>query len=194
MGKEKRHFYCHKILSPMACLPLLGAIYIWWNVKQIYIKSDFKAISFKPVTNGQSDKGFLLTSKVCPQVVVCICPGTIYIYKIIKNVYKIRFLFFFFFLLATNGQSDKGFLLTPKVCSQGVVCPCCPGAIYMYKIIKMCIKSDFEHMGKEERPFCCHQNCVPNVFSAPARGYIQVEKHEKACRDCFKTCNKWAKW
>ena len=41
----------------------------------------------------------------------------------------------FFFKLATNGQSDEGFLLTLKVCHQGVVCPC-PGAIYMYKIIK----------------------------------------------------------
>ena len=44
---------------------------------------------------------------------------------------------------AINGQSDKGFLLTSKVCPQGVLCPW-PGAIYMYKIIKMCIKSDFE--------------------------------------------------
>ena len=29
--------------------------------KNVY-KVDFKAISFKPATNGQSDKGFLLTS------------------------------------------------------------------------------------------------------------------------------------
>ena len=36
-------------------------------------------------------------------------------------------------------------------------------------------------MGKEKRPFCCHQNFVPNVLSAPARGYIHVEKHEKTC-------------
>ena len=31
-------------------------------------------------------------------------------------------------------------------------------------------------MGKEKRPFCCHQNFVPNVLSAPAQGYIHVEK------------------
>ena len=41
-----------------------------------------------------------------------------------------------FLKLATNGQSDKKFLLTTKFCSQGVVCPC-PGAIYMYKSIKI---------------------------------------------------------
>ena len=51
----------------------------------------------------------------------------------------------------------------------------------------MCIKSDFEeiiflnlqHMGKEKRPFCCHQNFVPSGLSAPARGYIHMVKHEK---------------
>ena len=56
-----------KILSPMDCLSLPGAIYIWWNMKKMYIKSDFKAIFFKPATNGQSDKGFLLTSTFVPK-------------------------------------------------------------------------------------------------------------------------------
>ena len=149
------------------------------------IKSEFKEICLKLATNGRSDKGFLLTSKVCPQGVFCPCPGAIDMYKIIKNVYKIRFRGDHFetcnkwakwqglsvdirilstkgFLplpwgyihvekhkkmciksefkeiclkLATNGRGDKGFLLTSKVCPQGVFCPC-PGAIYMYKIIK----------------------------------------------------------
>ena len=36
-------------------------------------------------------------------------------------------------------------------------------------------------MGKEIRPFCCHQNFVPNGLSAPAQGYIYIYmvKHEK---------------
>ena len=55
------------------------------------IKSELKEIGLKLATNGRSDKGFLLTSKVCPQGVFCPCPGAIYMYKIIKNVYKIRF-------------------------------------------------------------------------------------------------------
>ena len=38
--------------------------------------------------------------------------------------------------LATNGQSDKDFLLTSTFVPKGVVCPC-PGAIYMYKSIKI---------------------------------------------------------
>ena len=57
----------------------------------MYIQSEFKEICLKLATNGRSDKGFLLTSKVCPQVVFCPCPGAIYMYKNIKNVYKIRF-------------------------------------------------------------------------------------------------------
>ena len=36
-------------------------------------------------------------------------------------------------------------------------------------------------MGKEKRPFCCHQNFVPNGLSAHARDCIHVYmmKHEK---------------
>ena len=147
------------------------------------IKSEFKEICSKLATNGRSDKGFLLTTKVWPQGVFCPCPGAIYMYKIIKNVYKIRFRTDNFetcniwakrkslsvviifvpnglsapawgymhmvkhekivykigiqsniFKLATNGQSDKGFLFTSKVCPQGSVYPCLR-AIYIYKII-----------------------------------------------------------
>ena len=55
------------------------------NVYEIGLQSNF----FKPATNGQNDKGFLLTSKVCPQGVFCPCPRALYIHKIIKNVFKI---------------------------------------------------------------------------------------------------------
>ena len=61
--------------------------------------------------------------------------------------------------LATSGRIDKNFLLTSKVCPQGVFYPC-PGAIYMYKSLKMCIKSDFEEIifklatyGQREKAF-----------------------------------------
>ena len=56
-----------------------GAIYMWKNIKKMCIKAEFEEICLKLATNGRSDKGFLLTSKV------------LYRYKIIKNVYKIRF-------------------------------------------------------------------------------------------------------
>ena len=48
--------------------------------------------------------------------------------------------------LATNDRSDKKFLLTSKLCPQGMYAPC-PGAIYMYFIMKKnCIKSDFKEI------------------------------------------------
>ena len=48
---------------------------------KMYIKSEFKEICLKLATNDRSDKGFLLTSKVCPQGVFCPYPGAIYMYK-----------------------------------------------------------------------------------------------------------------
>ena len=77
----QRHFFetCNKwakwqcfsvdirILSTKGCLPLpRGYIHVKKHLKMC-IKSEFKEIYLKLATNGQSDKGFLLTSKVCPQ-------------------------------------------------------------------------------------------------------------------------------
>ena len=199
-------------------------------MKKMYIKSDFNAIFFKPAIYGQSDKGFLLTSKFCPQGVVCPFPRAIYIYKIIKIVYKIRlrrdhfetcniwakrkglsvvinflspmgFLPLpgviymwnkhiktvknqaskrFFFKLATNGQSDKEFLLTSKVCPQWVVCPCpviLQGLYPCIKSFKMSLKSYFKEIvlklatnGQSDKGFLLTPTFVPKGLSAPAMG------------------------
>ena len=94
MGKEKRPFYCHQNFVPSGLsAPAQGYIHMVKHEKNVY-KIGLQSNFFKPAANGQSDKGFLLASKVCPQGVVCPCPRAIYIYKIIKNVYKIRFRFF----------------------------------------------------------------------------------------------------
>ena len=49
------------------------------------IKSEFKEIILKLATNGQSNLGFLLTSKLCHQGVVCSWPGAIYLHENIKK-------------------------------------------------------------------------------------------------------------
>ena len=141
-----------KILSPVDCLPLPGAIYTWWNMKKMYIKLDFKAVFFKPATNGQNDKGFPLTSKVCPQGLVCPSRGAIYMYKIIKNVYKIRFLFL---NLQRMGKVIRAFSWHQK----SVPCPYL--GLYTYiKSLKIYIKSDFKEIilkfatyGQREKAF-----------------------------------------
>ena len=86
------------------------------------IKSEFKEICLKLATNGRSDKGFLLTSKVCPQGVFCPCPG---LYTCIKS-FKMYLKSYFkeiVLKLATNGQSDKGFLLTSTFVPKGLTAP-----------------------------------------------------------------------
>ena len=93
MGKEKMPFCCHQTFVPnILSAPARGYLHMVKHEKKMYIKSDFKALFFKPATHGQSDKGFLLTSKVCPQGVDCHWPGAIYI-KSLKIYVKSDFFF-----------------------------------------------------------------------------------------------------
>ena len=55
-------------------------------MKKMYIKSDFKAIFFKPATNGQSDKGFLLTSTFVPKGLSAPAPGLYTCIKAFKYI------------------------------------------------------------------------------------------------------------
>ena len=66
--------------------------------------------------------GFLLTSNVCPQGVVCPCPGAIYIIESLKMCIKSDFEKIIL-KLAPNGQSDKGFLLTSTFVPTGLSAP-----------------------------------------------------------------------
>ena len=69
MGTDKRPFCCHQNFVPNGLSALAwGYIYIYMvkhekNVYKIGLQSNF----FKPATNGQSDKGFLLTSTFVPK-------------------------------------------------------------------------------------------------------------------------------
>ena len=72
-----------------------------------------------------------------PGLYTCIKPWKKFIKSDLKNI---------FLKLATNEWSDKTLLLTSKLCPLRAVCPC-PGAIYMYKIMKKnCIKSEFKEI------------------------------------------------
>ena len=93
------------------------------------IKSEFKEICLKLATDGRSDKAFQLTSTVCPQGIFCPCPGTIYMYKIIKNVYKIR-LRRDHFETSNTWAKRKGLSVVIKLLSS-TGCLSLPGAIYM---------------------------------------------------------------
>ena len=136
MGKMMKPFCWHQNFIPwgLSAVPR-GCIHVLSH-KKICIKSDFKDNFLKLATNEWSNKTFLLTSNLCPMGAVWPCPVTIYCACINheKKLYKIR-LQRDFLKLATNDRSEKMFLLTSKLHAQGVVSPC-PGAIYLYKIMK----------------------------------------------------------
>ena len=75
------------------------------------IKSEFKEICLKLATNGRTDKGFLLTSKVYPQGFSALAPG---LYTCIKSLKMcIKSVFEEIILkLVTYGQREKAFLLS----------------------------------------------------------------------------------
>ena len=89
--REKAFLLSSKFCPQRYVYPCPVTIYMWRNIKKTCIKSEFKEVCLKLATNGRNDKGFLLTSKVCPQEIFCPYLGAIYMYQIIKNVYKIRF-------------------------------------------------------------------------------------------------------
>ena len=81
MGKKKRPFCCHKIFAPSGLSATAwGYIHVKKHIKNVKNQTS-KEIFFKLATKGQSDEEFLLTSKICPQGVVCPCPLAIYMYK-----------------------------------------------------------------------------------------------------------------
>ena len=90
------------------------------------IKSDFEEIILKLATYGQREKAVLLSSKFCPQYVVCPCPGLYICGKTRKKRVEIVL------KLATSGQSDKGFLLTSTFVPKGLSAP----ALGLYICIK----------------------------------------------------------
>ena len=117
-----------------------------------------------------------MTSKVCPQGVVCPCPGAIYMYKIIKNGYKIRFRRDHF-ETCNIWAKRKGLSVVIKILFS-VCCLPPPGAIYMWKNMKItCIKSDFKGIvlklatnGQSDKGFLLTSTFVPKGLSAPALG------------------------
>ena len=141
------------------------------------IKSEVKKICLKLVRNGRSDKGFLLTSKVCPQGVFCPCPGAIYMYKIIKNVYKIRFRRDHF-ETCNIWAKGKGLSVVIKILSPMDYLPL-PGAIYIWckhekNVYKIGLKSNFFFKtatnGQSDKGFLLTSTFVPKGLSALALG------------------------
>ena len=123
---------CHQKFVPKRLYALATGLYTCIKSLKMCIKSDCEEII---LNIWAKRKGLSVVIKFfVPNALPAPAWGYIHMKKKhIKNGKKSDFKEIFF-KLATNGQSDKEFLLTSTFCPQGVVCPC-PGAIYMYKII-----------------------------------------------------------
>ena len=123
MVEVVRAFCWHQKFVPKEFSALALGLYTCIKSLKMCIKSDFEEIILKLAIYGQREKAFLLSSKFCPRWIVCPCPGLyIYMVKHEKNVHKIG-LQSIFFKPATNGQSDKGFLLTSTFVLKGLSFP-----------------------------------------------------------------------
>ena len=67
MGKEKRPLCCHKMFVPNGLSGAWGYIHVKKTHKKTVKSHTSKRFLFKLATNGQSDKGFLLTSTFVPK-------------------------------------------------------------------------------------------------------------------------------
>ena len=148
-------------------------------------KSDFKDIFLELAANVQSDKAFLLISGFCPQRVVWPCPGAIYMWKNIIKCVQNQNSKRFVWNLRQMVEVIRAFLLTSKGCPRCAFCHC-PGAIYMYKIIKMCIKSDFEEIilklatyGQREKAVLLSSKFCPQGVVCPCPGATYMYKSIK---------------
>ena len=165
-----------KNLKQVGCQPLSRGYIRIKTSKHVYEIRLQRNVFLKLTLNGQSDKAFLLTSNLCPQGVVYPYPRAIYMWKktlkmCIKSEYKEICL-----KLATNGRSDKGFLMTSKVCPQAGFCPC-PGLYTCIKLFIMCLKSYFKEIvlklatnEQSHKGFLWTSTFVPKGLSAPALG------------------------
>ena len=130
--RSAKTFLLTSKLCPLgAVCPCPGAIKSWKKLYKIRLQRDFFETCNKwPKWQDVPDDIKISSLRSCPP-----CPGAIYMYKIMKKKCITSDFKEIFFKLVANEWSDKTFLLTSKLCPLGAVCPC-PGAIYMYKIVK----------------------------------------------------------
>ena len=162
-----------KCLSPVGCLPLPGAIYMW---KKKHIKKTVKIRlqrdHFETCNLWAKRKGLSVVIKLRPQG-LSVRALWLYHKKRKKSDFKE-----IFFKLATDGQSDKEFLLTSKFCPQ------------------MCLKSYFKEIvlkhatnGQSDKGFLLTSTFVPKELSASVLGLYTCIK---ALKYIPGPCVRWA--
>ena len=137
-----RAFCWHQKFVPKGFSALFPGLYACMKSLKMCIKSDFEEIILKFAPYGQREKTFLLSSKFCPQWIVCPCLG-LYTYGetwkkvFIKSDFKAIIL-----NLQQMGKVIRAFCWHQKFVPKGLSA-LAPGLYTYIKSLKMCIKSDF---------------------------------------------------
>ena len=184
MGKVIKLFCWHQNFSPMGCLPLpRGYIHIL-NHEKDCIKFDFKDIFFNLQQMNEVTRHFCWHQNFVPWVAVCPCPWAIYMYKIMKKLYKISKKFFW--NLQKMNEGTRSSCWHQNFIPKGLSAPA-PGLYTCMKSWKKCIKSDFKEIfvlnlwqiTEVTRDSSWHQNFVPWGCLPLTCGYIHLLNHEK---------------
>ena len=143
--------------------------------KKMYIKSDFKAIFFKPGT--KVIRVFCWHQKFAPKRLYALAPGLYTCLKSLKMCIKSDFEELSL-KLATYGQREKAFLLSSKFCPQYVVCPC-PGLYTCGKTWKIMYKIRLQNYflklatnGQSGKAFLLTSGFCPQRVVCPCPGDI----------------------
>ena len=156
-------------------------------MKKIVLNQTWKRFLWNLQQMGEVIRPFCWHQTFAPWGLSAPAPGLYTCIKSWKKLYKIR-LQRDFFATCKKWPKWQGVPVDIKISSQEVVSPC-PGAIYMYKIMKKnCIKSDFKEIflklvenDRVTRGFWWHKNFVPWVCLPLTWGYIHLLNHEKMC-------------
>ena len=113
-----RVFCWHQMFVPKGFSALAPGLYTCIKSLKICIKSDFVEIILKLALYGQRQKAFLLSSKFCPQWIVCPCRGYFHMVTMEKNRYKIG-IQSIFFKLQQMGKVIRAFCWHQSLSSKG---------------------------------------------------------------------------
>ena len=138
MGKVITAFCWHQKFVPKGLYAPDPVLYTCKIIKNVY-KIRFRRDHFETCNIWAKRKGLSVVIKSLSPKCCLLLPGAIYMWKNMKKRLYMSIKSDFKEIVlkrATNGQKWYGLSVDINLCHQGVVCPC-PGAIYMYKSIKI---------------------------------------------------------
>ena len=171
-------------------------------MKKIVLNQTSKAIFWNLELMNEVTRHFLLTSKLWPPGAVCPCPGAIYMYKIMKKLYKMR-LQRDVFETCNNWPKWQDVPVNIKILFPRGCQPLPRGYIHVLNHEKKCKKSDFREIffklvanDRSDKRFLLTSKFCPLGLSAPdLRLYTFINSWKEMYKfrgwRVSENCNKW---